>query len=69
MESLVLVLACAVLLLVVMPVLLYLVGRFIHTSIGPGRAVRSLRPKGSDVPAWIRNGPYPGKGYLWRKGS
>lgn len=76
-----LVLACAVFLLVVMPVLLLLVGRFIHANTGPGRmsskggataggmlADRSPASRSPDyVPDWIRSGPPPGKGYLWRK--
>lgn len=71
-----LVLACAVFLLVVMPVLLLLVGRFIHANTGPGRLSSkggvtegrmpdSRRP--DYVPDWIRSGPPPGRGYLWRK--
>lgn len=71
-----LVLACAVFLLVVMPVLLLLIGRFIHANTGPGRMSSSgsattggmLANRSPDsVPGWIRSGPPPGKGYLWRK--
>lgn len=71
-----LVLACAVFLLIVMPVLLLLVGRFIHANTGPGRkaskgdGVRGRMPANRPadyVPDWIRSGPPPGRGYLWRK--
>ena len=73
-----LVLSCAVFLLIVMPVLLLLVGRFIHANTGPGRMAskgdtiigRPVANRSPDyVPDWIRSGPPPGRGYLWRKNS
>ena len=71
-----LVLACTVFLLVVMPALLLLIGRFIHANTGPGRmsskggvtaGVSAINRSPDYVPDWIRSGPPPGRGYLWRK--
>lgn len=74
-ESRVLVLNLFVLLLVVAPLMLLLLGKFAFKNSArrdareqpiPPTTPIATEPPEDTVPGWVRAGPAPGKGYIWK---